>query len=456
MSATGETIGVVRSKPASVLGWEEQLYALAIMLVSIMHAPLLQEKLLPLPGFNIPNLVAGGAFLAFLEHPGKLTPTDRLGRIAFFAFLAYAAFFLVDFIRSFSYLEIFHARFPKFIPAGKRDYFQSYFVVPLLLSCSFLYVLRRMCSIEGLTQVLRAISMGAFVLSVVTLGALALNPSVLLDPDPERVAIIKLMNDTLGIHYNTVSGMLAAVAPILLYMSLKRGGFWTVNYFVALTAVLLVKSRTGLLTFGGISFVTMIVLGRARELAAATPIIALAVLALLGPMLFRLLSIGFTQKSGLSPDILLSGREQSIWVPLLIEWFQDSERLFFGKGYGGIMTSYLLYSGLYFPAGEAHNVYLEFFLDNGIVLFGVFVAGIVAWIVWTTRLGRRLNNGLFWVLYLCVIAFLITGFTSRHYFPNADNGIMFPIVAAMINVARLKLAPGQQKGPQDSGKRSNR
>jgi hypothetical protein len=325
----------------------------------------------------------------------------------------------------------------------------------LLLSCPFLYVLRRMCSVEGLTQVLRAICMGAFVLSTVALGALVLNPNVLLDPDPERVAMINLMNDTLGIHYNTLSGMLAAVAPILLYMALKRGGFWTVNYFVALTAVLLVKSRTGLLTFGGISFVTMIVLGRARELAAATPIIALAVLALLGPMLFRLLSIGFTQKSGLSPDILLSGREQSIWVPLLFEWFTNSDRLFFGSGYTGIMTSDILYSGLYFAAGEAHNVYLEFFLDNGIVLFGVFVAGIVAWIVWATRLARRLNNQLFWVLYLCTIAFFITGFTSRHYFPNADNGIMFPIVAAMINVARLKRTSGPQKRPQETGAASN-
>jgi hypothetical protein len=436
MSAAGESLGGRTQTSRNVLGWEEQIYALAIAIIPIASSPLLQTQIFPMPGAKVPNFILGLAFLAFVQRPGRIARTDRMGRIAFFAFLAYAMFFLVDFIRSIPNIEIFHARFPKYVPSGLDHYVQSDFVVPLLLACLFLYVLRRMCSVEGLTLVMQALSVGAFVLSIVAIGAVVRDPAPLFDAD--RGPINKLMDSVLGLHYNSVSSLLASAAPVLLYLALKRGSFWSLSYVTALVAVLVVKSRTGLLAFAGVSVATMIVLGKAKQLMAAAPLVVGGALLVLGPTLIQLLAIGVTQKSGVSADQMLSGREESIWLPLLFEWFNDPQKLWLGHGLYSVRTSDVLFTGLLFPAGEAHNVYLEFFLDNGIVLFAIFIAGLVAWLVRTVRLGRRLNNGLFWVLFLCIVSYLIMGFSGHHYFPYDDNGTMFPIVAALINVIRLK------------------
>ncbi|HEY3779358.1 MAG TPA: hypothetical protein VGL35_15000 [Rhizomicrobium sp.] len=126
------------------------------------------------------------------------------------------------------------------------------------------------------------------------------------------------------------------------------------------------------------------------------------------------------------------------------------------------MTSDFLYSfRSTFSAAVAHNFYLEVFLDYGIVAFAGFLCVLIYLLVHGYRLGKRLNCQLYWVFYLCVVSFLIAGFTGRRYFPEPENLLMFPILAALINTARLKLALQENSaagtlphGAQASGLRS--
>jgi hypothetical protein len=183
----------------------------------------------------------------------------------------------------------------------------------------------------------------------------------------------------------------------------------------------------------------------------------------LGPTLIKLMSIGFTQKSGVSLWFLLSGREQAVWLPVIVEWVSDPLRLLFGAGVHGILTSIVISTGASgFKAGQAHNLYLELFLDNGIIVFALILAAIGAWLRWACLLGRRINSGLYWSLYMCVVSFLISGLSGRLYYPVTETYLLFPILALQINVACLKLQrlstppPDSQIGAQRRGRAKSR
>ena len=432
---------VARSRDGTTQG--QSLFLLLIVIVPFMSAPAIAGHIINIPGFRIPNLVAGAAFLAYLAG-GLAWPRDRLGRNALLAFLLYGAFFAIDFARSLPHLSIMHGRLPDAFPANPREYALSMFVGPLLFAASSVYVLTRLHRPEGISLVVRANGASLFVLSSAIIAMVAFNPDAFLSAN--RMAMLDMTSSVFGMHYNALGTVFTFCAPLLLFLAIKRGGFWVATFCLALVAVLLLKSRTALLTFAGISALTLVVLGRARVLALATPAVLIGVLLTVGPVLEDLLSQGFTQKSGISLWGLLSGREQGVWMPLIFEWSSNSYRFFFGEGLYGIFTSNILYSGAFFAAGQAHNLYIEFFLDNGVVLTALFLVGVAAWIVWGARLGRRIHSQLYWVLYLCTIAFLLTGITGRRFLPDAENLMMFPIIATLINVARLRLAEMRKGG----------
>jgi hypothetical protein len=289
---------------------------------------------------------------------------------------------------------------------------------------------------------LRGIGAAIFILSCVVVLAVVSKPDVY--GDPRRFAMANLMTDVLGMHYNGVGTFYITTAPILLYLALKRGSFWTANYFLALLAVTMLESRTALFIFVGMSAATLVALGRARTLVAmAPPVIVVAVVAA-GPLLLQLITMGFTTHSGLSWDAFLSGRDDRIWLPLIFEWWSDPQRFWFGAGEHGILTSFLLFSGVVLEAGHSHNAFLDYFLDNGIVLAGALVAAVIGFIVWGWRTGRRLENPLYWALYLSVISFFLGALTGRRFHPEIENAMLFPIVALMIDLAR---AGSQKRSP---------
>lgn len=387
------------------------------------------------------NIVPLLGMMAFLAGSRIWPPRGSvLERRAFLAFLGYAAFIAVVFVRSVPNLPIFHANWPDIFPLAMRPYLLDGFLLPMLMACSFLYVLRRLNSADDVRRTVEAIVLAVAIMAVVVLAGVLLNPDAFFASDPARVAILNLMTDMFGLHYNAVGTILAISAPLLLYVALSRGSYWSLPYWLALAAAVAAKSRTGIFVFAGGSVLTMVMLGRARALLAAAPLIGVAAIGLLGATLVKLLSIGVTQKSGLSLYLLLSGRDQAIWLPVILEWVRDPLKLFFGAGAHGILTSVLISSGATgFIAGQAHNLYLEFFVDNGIVLFALFLVSIGAWLRWAWHVGQRIRNGLFWSLYLCVVCFLVTGVSGRLYYPTVENYLLFPLLAVSINVARLRL-----------------
>jgi len=102
------------------------------------------------------------------------------------------------------------------------------------------------------------------------------------------------------------------------------------------------------------------------------------------------------------------------------------------------MTSELWYTGALIPATHAHNAIIDFFIDCGAILTSVLIILLLVGVATAWRVGRRLNSDLYWALFTCIFGFGIGMVTEREVFPSIDNMYVFPIIAMMINLARLR------------------
>jgi hypothetical protein len=89
-------------------------------------------------------------------------------------------------------------------------------------------------------------------------------------------------------------------------------------------------------------------------------------------------------------------------------------------------------------ANQAHNAIINFFLDCGVILTGVLLIFLLVGTATAWRIGRRLNSNLYWALFACIFGCGISMATGRDILPTIENMYAFPIIAMMINVARLR------------------
>jgi hypothetical protein len=226
---------------------------------------------------------------------------------------------------------------------------------------------------------------------------------------------------------------------LLLYKFLTRNSLWIVPVVLSLFAILLLSSRSALLTVAATFFLFLLHKRKFIILIFGAAVAGIMSLLWTGPTMEALLSIGFQSTSDVSADALLTGRVDYIWIPLLSEWTDNIGSLLFGAGRYGIMTSDSWYTGAIIQATHAHNAIIDFFLDCGAIATGVLLIFMYVGVSTAWRVGRRLNNDLYWASSACVFGYGISMLTEREVFPSIDNMYVFLLIAMMINLARLSL-----------------
>jgi hypothetical protein len=440
-SAQGLASPRLATKSPGRIGFMPRLLVAAMPL---MPSPLMQAPIFDLGALRLANIIVALAlfsFLGTLMERTSLRRLDTLQRRALWVFAAYLLLFVVAFVRSFPNLQLFTAVFPNLFGTAVLPYVNYEFIAPLLYAFSFVYVLVLVRSPEDLLEFFSSIAVGVALQALVVVYCFIENPQILSGDD--RFGISGITDDVLGMHYNDVAATYILTGPLLLYLALKRGGAWIAPYVLSIVAVLLLESRTGIFVFGATSFVTLLAVGGARISVWWIVAAVGGCIVVLGNVLSKLLSTGISGPHGFSLYFLLSGRLEKIWTPLLAEWLSTPQLFWFGAGEYGMLTSRILASGLMLLVAEAHNAYLEFFLDNGIVLFALFTAALLVLMFMGWRFGRRIRSGLYWSLFICIVGFLASCFSGRRFFPQPENAMIFPVLAALVCAARLKLAKMQ-------------
>lgn len=414
---------------------------IGIAALPFANSLLFANNIAGIPGLKPVNVILGLTLAIAIFKGGMLRSRDRIEARAKLVLLAYFLLFTFEFLRSIPNVPLFSTLLPTLFEGDPLRYTLSFYVKNALLLVPFVFIVTYMRNETD--RVLMALASGIFILSLVVVALVVLDPGVL---GQGRDGIERLCEKYLGLHYNTVGTIYLTVGPILVYLARDRSPFAVANLGLAALVILILQSRSALVVFALSAVITLVLIRRTGLLVAGSIGVALASGFWLGPTVSALLSVGIDDGSVQSMDSLFTGRVARLWVPLFSEWSADPMLFLFGAGRYGILTSDLWPTGQLLQALHAHNAFFDFFLDAGAILTVVLIGAILWWLVWSFRMGRRLRSPLYWALFMCPAAYLVGTLTERQFFPAVDNMLLFPILAVMLNLVRLHLAAERTAG----------
>jgi hypothetical protein len=415
------------------------VFLLFVFILPFQRVTFLKENLFGIQGLKPFNLLSAAVLAYLLIQGALLRTTDKVEQRSIRIFLLYFATLVIALVRSIPNAPLFHSRFPDLFPDSYLDYVLSFCVVPAFYLLPFLFILKFMCSFQELERIATVVCLSISLLSTALIIIVLMNPSAVLSGNRSEMA--ELCEAHFGVHYNTIGTIYICTAPLLLYKVL-RNALWIVPLGLCLAAVLLVQSRSALVTVAVSYCLFLIQRRRFVILFIGAAVVGITAVLWPGPTIDALLAIGFDDSSDFSADALLTGRVDLIWIPLLNEWTSDIGLFLFGAGRHGMIMSQLWDTGFILQATHAHNALINFFLDCGAILTGVLTIFLVVGVATAWRVGRSWNNGLYWALFACIIGFGIGMATERDIFPTISNMYVFPIIAMMINLARLRHLDG--------------
>lgn len=415
------------------------------------RVPFLTDNLFGVQGLKPFNLLSAIVLAYLVFDTAPLHATDKIERTSIRIFLLYFVILTIALVRSVPNAPLLHSRFPDSFPDSYFDFVLSNCIVPIFYTLSFLFVLKRMRSFQELEKITTVICFSIFLLSIVFVALVLTNPSVSgaseLVP-ASRDKMTEFCEEYFGVHYNTIGTIYICAAPLLLYRALMRNALWIAPLCLSLLAVLLLESRGALVTVAASFCLFLILRRRFAILLVGAAAAGATSLVWIGPTVQALLSVGLDSDSGVSADGLLTGRVDYVWAPLLNEWTSNIGLLLFGAGRYGIGTSQLWDTGTLYQANQAHNAIINFFLDCGVILTGVLLIFLLLGAATAWRVGRWLNSDLYWALFVCLFGCGISMATQSDILPTIQNMYAFPIIAMMINLARLRHLDGITDDPK--------
>lgn len=433
--------------PRSVAQSGRLFFFVFIVFLPFQRVPFLDDNVLGIQGFKPFNVLSAIVLAYLVLQSAPLHATDKIEQRSIRIFLLYFATFAIALIRSIPNAPLLHSRLPNTFYESYLDFTLSSCIVPAFYILGFLFTLKRMCSYQELERITTVICLSILLFSVAFIILILMHPSGLSDgrhemadlagDNRERGVMNELCATYFGVHYNTIGTTYICCAPLLLHRFLTRGGLWIAPLVLAFLAILLLGSRSALVTVAVSYCLLLIQIRRFDILLLGAAGLGITSLLWVGPTMEALLSIGLEKSSDLSADAVLTGRIDYVWSPLLNEWTSDIGLFLFGAGRFGTVTSQSWDTGALIHVSHAHNAIIDFFIDCGAIFSSVLIAFLLVGVATAWRVGRRLNSDLYWALFACILGFGIGMATEREIFPTIDNMYVFPIIAMMINLARL-------------------
>jgi hypothetical protein len=422
-----------RVRPVGNVDGRRLVTLAALLFLPFQNSPIVNANIAGIQGLKSFTILAFVALVLELSRQRPWRFRDSIERSALAWYLVYLVAFCVVFARSIPHLPTFHAEMPNLFQDSIVAYSLSFFVRPALSTCLFLLIIRQFQSESEIDLVVRTMRISMAVLSITVLTIILATP----DLYSVRRDMAETFRHTLGLHYNSVGTIYILTGPILVCLALEDGLLPKLNATLAALVIATIQSRSGLVIFW-LQCLVLLWMTRKGLSYLAMNLLATGVL-----LIWTAPTLSNVQASTLSPharavDWALSGRIGFLWAPLLREWSADPNRLLWGAGRYGILVSSQFGSGEIVEATHAHNAFIDLFLDAGVAGVIVVVSLLTAGLARVWRVGRSIRDPTFWTLALCLGGYLAATLTERGFFPSYDNLLVFPIVALMVNVARVR------------------
>jgi len=390
------------------------------------------QNIAGIPGIKLSNILAGGTLIVLFMKEGNLFRfRDPLEKKTFFYMAAYFLFFSIAFFRSIENLPILHRLNPNQYQISPISYTLSFYVRPTLYLVAPLFILKSLHTAKDINRAVNVILTAIFLLSVFVIIIMSMHYGEL---SGGRRVVKELCDTYLGMHYNSVGTILLISGPLLIVKAIEGGLLCKIGLILSTIALLFLQSRSALLTFFGSGVLLFWVLEKKKYLLVSAFLITICFMLWLPSILVEGITSGV--EAG-TVDAIFSERISHLWIPLLEEWLANPMKIILGAGQYGLMTSPLWESGFLVQAAHAHNAFLNFFLNNGIILLILFVFYIARFTIKAGRACKEINTPLCWALFISLIAYLVGTISERYIYPHLDNMLLLPIIALLINLIRL-------------------
>ena len=399
-----------------------------ILMSPYAYSPMFSQNIMDITGAKPFNLIAALCFAGMFFHGASLLPQDKAERKVLFYFFLYFMIFTIASFRTLEYLPLLHKLRPEEFHGSPLRHLLSTYIQPALYFIPFLFIIKHIKAIDDISRTVHVICLSCFLLSVIVLSFSLPNIALIIQ---SRSGAKAVFNAFLGMHYNAVGSLYLTTYPVLLHQAFnKKHPFDILNLFLAVFVVGILQSRSALLVVLIATYLYLFLAGRKIHIIWLTSILGCVAVAWLPFFILRTLQTGF-QEGDL--NAIFTNRIDMIWKPLITEWIGNARLLLFGRGRYAMMTSAAYRAGDLVEATHAHNAYIDFFLNCGIILLVLFVGFIIRAMKSAWDMGRKINDGLYWALFLCILSFLLGCFTQRDFLPKHENLFLFPVTALLVN-----------------------
>jgi len=411
------------------LGVADKKNILFFMLVILpFHSTVFLDKnLLDIPGLKPLNITAFFMLVLFYIQGGKIFIGGGVEKKSVYYFVVYIAIFTLAVLRSLDYHSILYIVDSQFHKTPGR-YLLSFLVRPLIFTLPFIYILKHVKTEQDIKKLLQVICFSVFLVSIAVIVIGFKNFDVIIK---SRELANKSFSDFfIGMHYNSIGSFYIVCSPLLLYHALSRKPFALINYALAGVAVLLLQSRSTIGIFLMGSMLTLYFLKKWRAIFFFSILLAVSFLLWLPGFIERTLSIGMETRD---LNEIFTGRISGIWLPLIVDRLNHPAELFFGVGRYAIIQNPLYAGGGIIKVYHAHNAFIEFLIDNGVILFALLIFFMTKLFMKAWRLAQIYNSDLLWALLSCCVTFIAGSLFGRQFYPSTDIMFLYPVIAVLIN-----------------------
>lgn len=409
---------------------------LMLLILPFSNTPLLKAQLigfLPLKLF----VIVFAVLFAVILFKYKINLRTYFDLKYLVLFVVYIMIFAFSVIRAVDYIEYISIAWQDDLSFVRM--MSNLLVTPLIMLLPAVIVLLYY-NYEDSKQLLNAFVLSIFVLSVTILFVYVfMSPSLM-----NFSAIRRQIKSVLNMHGNDIANFYIMTFPVLLAMYLnKRSLLIRLAFFVSLFAIAILFSRTAyvcvIFTFVAFGFL------RGRIDSRFFGVLAMVLIGMLflpAQVYDRFASLIV----GSDVNTLTAGRTDYIWIPLWLDWTNESFMTqLFGIGRYSIVESFAYRTGIILDVKHPHNMYLESLMDIGVLglLSYLFIYIYLGWQVFVAFLREKTgyDKDILFGIVISFGLFLLSGLSGRTMFPSILNAFEWVLLALGIIIIRHQQSP---------------
>jgi len=395
----------------------------------------LRESLLDVAGFKPLQILALLIIMVSMLNYSKSEKTPKW--VLYFIF-GIIGIFSISILRSLQYLDLYNQHYYLKAKMSSGGYVLSEYIKPIIYFIPFVVILKFANTKNKLEFIYNVIYMTLIILSIHLLYTYM---SGITASRLELEDVTDFYSTYFSLHRNDLANFYIIGFPIAIGRLFYNRKIYDIFFnVIIISAIGILFSRTAYFTTILSIMLYLVITKRINILPMVFIGIIVASIGVSGAIMERA-SKG-TESNNKDVNVILAGRVDSIWIPLINEYVKAPKKLIIGKGRYSILASEVKKRGIILKGiAHPHNMYLEMIMDAGVIGLIFFIALYYKIVVSTLNKSRILKDDhlkeFLYANVISIICFMVAGFSGRSFFPKHDNIFIWVILGCTVSIYNI-------------------